>query len=96
MKSLVILAVLCLISYALWQKWQRIPAQTKQIWGALFGMAGALREAKKQAKQQNEAATQSAGTNLMLPCAKCGLHVLENEGLHAHGGFYCCVEHART
>ena len=96
MKTLVILAVLALVAYAVWQKWQRIPLQTKQMWSALFGMAGAVRAAQKQAKQSGKAETQQMGTNLMLPCDKCGLHIPENEGVVAQGRFYCCAEHANT
>lgn len=100
MKLLVILVVLALVGVALWQKWQRIPAQTKQMWGAIFGMAGAIRQAKKQAKNSNGNGTSDSGApstsrNLMLPCAQCGLHVPDGEGVHAHGKFYCSTEHAR-
>ena len=97
MKLLVILAVLFIVAYALWQKWQRIPPQTKQLWGAIFGMAGAVRQAKKQAKQNGgfsvEVPVTSSG--LMLPCTTCGLHVLQGEGVLVGGQFYCCAEHIK-
>lgn len=97
MKLLVILAVLFIVAYALWQKWQRIPPQTKQLWGAIFGMAGAMRQAKKQAKQNGGSSTEATTTNsgLMLPCVACGLHVPQREGLLVNGRFYCCAEHAK-
>ena len=51
MKFVIVLAVLALVGFALYQKWRSIPPQTKQMWGALFGMAGAIRQAKKQMQE---------------------------------------------
>lgn len=31
----------------------------------------------------------------MVPCAHCGLHVPESEGLRGPGGFFCSEEHRR-
>ncbi len=31
----------------------------------------------------------------MVPCAHCGLHVPESEGLRGSGGFFCSEEHRR-
>ena len=108
MKFVIILAVFALVGAALYQKWRSIPPQTKQMWGMLFGMAGAVRQAKKQMREQGGVNPTSAGANpfervvqpagassLMRGCAKCGLHVPENEGVRAHGQFYCCPEHAQ-
>ena len=97
MKLFVILAVLLVVAYALWQKWQRIPSQTKQLWGAIFGMAGAMRQKKKQAKQSGgfSADAPVANRGLMLPCTTCGLHVLQGEGVSVRGQFYCSTEHAK-
>ena len=100
MKFLVIIAVFALVGFALWQRWKSLPPQTKQMWGAIFGMAGAIRHAKKQAQHAGDGAAptsargSSAARNLMLPCAQCGLHILESEGVQARGQFYCCTEHA--
>jgi hypothetical protein len=96
LKLFVILAVLALVGFALWQKWRRLPPQTKQLFGAIFGMAGAYRQAKKQgAGQAAGQSRQTVASGLMLPCAQCGLHVLEHEGVRTNGQFYCCAEHAR-
>ncbi|AXF84903.1 hypothetical protein DTO96_100614 [Ephemeroptericola cinctiostellae] len=97
MKLLVILVVLFVVAYALWQKWQRIPPQTKQLWGAIFGMAGAMRQAKKQAKQNGGFPVETPVTNrgLMLPCTTCGLHVPQSEGVLVSGRFYCSAEHVK-
>ncbi len=109
MKFIVLLCVFALIGLALYQKWRRIPAQTKQMWGMLFGMAGAVREAKKQMREQGNAApydqtgerpferTTSSRENTasMQACAQCGLYVTANEGVQVGGQFYCCQEHAR-
>ena len=90
-----ILAVLALVGFALFQKWRRLPPQTKQLFGAIFGMAGAYRQAKKGVRPTAGQSRQTVGSSLMLPCAQCGLHVLEHEGVRANGQFYCCAEHAR-
>ena len=29
----------------------------------------------------------------MRACARCGVHVPENEALHVAGRYYCCVQH---
>lgn len=112
MKFLVILAVFILVVSALYQKWRSIPPQTKQMWGMLFGLAGAVRQAKKQMREQGNAhpvnsganpfervaqpQASTTGSNLMRECVKCGLHVPENEGVRAQGQFYCCIEHAHN
>ena len=31
----------------------------------------------------------------MVPCAHCGLHVPESEGVRGAGGFFCSEEHQR-
>ena len=31
----------------------------------------------------------------MVPCAHCGLHVPESEGVRGAGGFFCSEEHRR-
>ena len=31
----------------------------------------------------------------MVPCAHCGLHVPESEGVRGAGGFFCSDEHRR-
>lgn len=31
----------------------------------------------------------------VLPCAHCGIHVPESEGVHADEAFYCCDDHRR-
>ena len=108
MKFVIVLAVLALIALALYQKWRSIPLQTKQMWGMLFGMAGAVRQAKKQMREQSGANSAGAGaspfervvqtqgaSSLMRGCSKCGLHVPEHEGITVHGQFYCCKEHAQ-
>ena len=108
MKYIILLVIFGIIFSALYQKWRSIPPQTKQMWGALFGMAGALRQAKKQMREQGGVNPHNAGANpfeqvfqtttvssLMLGCAKCGLHVPENEGVNVRGQFYCCQEHAQ-
>ena len=51
MKFVIVVAVFALVGAALYQKWRSIPPQTKQMWGALFGMAGAVRQAKKQMQE---------------------------------------------
>ncbi|TDR31306.1 PP0621 family protein [Hydromonas duriensis] len=98
MKFIVILVVCALIGYAMLQKWRSIPPQTKQMWAALFGIASALRQAKKQPRPNGSApvrGTQQVSNGLMLPCARCGLHVLESEGVHSQGQFYCSTEHSK-
>lgn len=96
MKLLIIIAILALVGAALWQKWRSIPPQTKQMWGAVFGMAGAIRQAKKQAKNgSGSSSTPQTSNSLMLPCNTCGLHVPDNEGIHKHGQFYCSAEHVQ-
>jgi uncharacterized protein len=93
-KTLVVLAAICLIAYAVWNKWRKLPPQTKQLWGAIFGMAGAYRQMKKQQNDGPSPASRSSG-HLMIGCEQCGLHVPENEGVRVQGRFYCCAEHAR-
>lgn len=95
MKALVILAVIALVSFALWQKWRRTPPQTKQLWGALFGMAGAYRHAKKQRSTGQAGPAHQPSASLMLPCARCGLHILEEEGVKVRGQFYCTAAHSQ-
>ena len=111
MKLIIILAVLALIASAIYQKWRSIPPQTKQMWGMLFGIAGAARKAKKQMRESGDnvssesnyrsarpyehVARNSSGSNLMRACAQCGLHVPESEGVTTDGQFYCCREHAQ-
>jgi hypothetical protein len=96
LKLFVILAVLALVGFALWQKWRRLPPQTKQLLGAIFGMAGAYRQAKKQgANPSTGQSRKTVASGLMLPCVQCGLHVLEQDGVRASGEFYCCAEHVR-
>ena len=94
MKTLVVLAVICLIAYAIWNKWRKLPPQTKQLWGAIFGMVGAYRQMKKQQNDEPFSASRGSG-HLMIGCGRCGLHVPENEGVRVQGRFYCCAEHAR-
>lgn len=94
MKTLVVLAVVCFVAYAVWHKWRKLPSQTKQLWSALFGMAGAYRRMKKQQNNTASGSVQSTG-HLMIGCERCGLHVLENEGVRVRGRFYCCAEHAQ-
>ena len=91
MTLLVILSAIALVAYAVWQKWRALPLQTKQLWGAIFGMAGAYRQMKKN----GTAATPVGRSDLMFACAKGVLHVPENEGVRARSQFYCCAEHAQ-
>lgn len=111
MKLFIILAILVLVASALYQKWRSISPQTKQMWGMLLGLAGVVRQAKKQMREQGGAQPSSSGphpfervaqpqatsvgSSLMRECVKCGLHVPENEGVRVQGQFYCCVEHAQ-
>jgi uncharacterized protein len=97
-KTLVVIAVICLIAYAVWYKWRKLPPQTKQLLGAMVGMAGAYRQMKKQQNSGGSASTYEASRgsgHLMIGCEQCGLHVPENEGVRAKGRFYCCTEHVR-
>ena len=38
----------------------------------------------------------AADAERMLPCARCGLHVPESDGVRRDEAFYCCEEHARS
>lgn len=63
MKYLILLAVFGIILFALYQKWRRIPPQTKQMWVMLFGAAKMARQAKKQMREQAGAnPTQTSST----------------------------------
>lgn len=106
MKFLIILALFALVGIALYQKWQRIPPQTKQLWAMLFGLGRTVRQVQKQAQQSRQSPQQATQTShstsssassstIMRPCAQCGLHVPESEGVMVAGAFYCCREHAR-
>ncbi|MGL4768574.1 MAG: PP0621 family protein [Formosimonas sp.] len=90
MSGLVILAVVALVGYAVWQKWRALPPQTKQVWATILGMAGAYRQMKKTPKSSDA----QPSAHLMRACARCGLHVPESEGVRVQGMFYCCAEHA--
>jgi hypothetical protein len=94
---LVVLGVIALVAYAVWQKWRALPPQTKQLWSAIFGIAGAYRQMKKQggATVRPNHEPPAVSSSLMVACVKCGLHVPENEGVRARGQFYCCAEHAQ-
>jgi uncharacterized protein len=35
-------------------------------------------------------------TEVMLPCAHCGVHVPESEGVTAQGRFYCSAAHRQA
>lgn len=65
MKFLIILAILVLVASALYQKWRSISPQTKQMWGMLLGLAGVVRQAKKQMREQ--AGTRSTGSGAVHP-----------------------------
>lgn len=39
---------------------------------------------------------QPADAERMLPCASCGLHVPESDGVRRGEAFYCCEAHARN
>ena len=60
MKFVIVLAVLALVGFALYQKWRSISPQTKQMWAMLFGAAKVMKQAKKQMNEQaNTSATQA-------------------------------------
>jgi len=42
-----------------------------------------------------EASREELVIEQMVPCAHCGLHVPESEGLRGSGGFFCSEEHRR-
>jgi len=40
--------------------------------------------------------TPSAGTETMVPCARCGVHLPRSESIASQGRFYCSAEHQRA
>jgi len=41
-------------------------------------------------------ATPSAGTEDMVQCAQCGVHLPRSESITTQGRFYCSAEHQRA
>jgi uncharacterized protein len=46
-------------------------------------------------RRRNNQSPQAPGTEKMVRCAECGIHVPRGEGLFLRGNFYCCAEHQR-
>lgn len=46
---------------------------------------------RKQLPRQDE----SSGTQDMVSCAYCGIHLPKSEGLHVDGKYYCCTAHSQ-
>lgn len=71
--------------------------QVKQLIGVLFGLPSVYRQAKKSQSQTGSSSTadaQQSQNEMMMPCARCGLHVLESEGIKLRGQFYCTKAHS--
>lgn len=96
MKTLIVLTVVVLVGFALWKKWVRTTPQFKEFFGVLFGIPAVYRQTKQQFEPSPSSydAYNSYSQQKMMPCARCGLHVLEHEGVKIRGQFYCTKDHA--
>jgi uncharacterized protein len=74
----------------------------------LFGILYSLRGGGNRPRAEGDAAAaphrgprfgmrsrQAARAENMLPCAVCGVHVPESEGVYMAGEFFCCDAHRR-
>lgn len=52
-------------------------------------------QARRAASRRKPKADEKALPEQVRPCAHCGLHVPESEGVDSAGRFYCCDAHRR-
>lgn len=61
---------------------------------AVYWVPRLLRQ-KNRARRDGVPPKNRPDAERMLPCARCGLHVPESDGVRRAESFYCCEEHAR-
>jgi uncharacterized protein len=47
----------------------------------------------RQQRKPDQTFSKKSGTQVMVPCARCGTHVPENDAVRGHKGLYCSAAH---
>lgn len=62
------------------------------LWALAIWLAWRWLTASGRAAAATEARA-AAGSERMVQCAQCGVHLPESEAVGGEGGFFCCNEH---
>jgi len=66
------------------------------VLAAIFWGRRLLNQLGQQGRKSGRSASAPAdGSEKMLSCQRCGIHVPESEGVHRGDGFFCCDAHAQ-